>query len=134
MNDNSVQWPKILKAYYACSLITEEAELWHYELGEMNPKNAEICAAIKMARNDGLKPDEWKATVVDLRNWLKLYRRRQRALNGAQGNKSVLAGFVSEWKEKMARGCKEDDFKDAAWALRLPTREYNEVCRRVLGF
>lgn len=133
MNKKSPQWPQILSAYYGATLSTDEANLWHAEMSDMKPANADICEAIRMARNAGMKPDEWKATVTDLRRWLKIYRSEQEIKKERQEFDRELPKFIAKWKAEIKNGADPDSLFIALEQMRVPEREWPAVIEKIRG-
>lgn len=132
MNEPKINWPDLLECYYGVSLNDHQALVW---FGEMpGATNTDLCAAIRRAANEGAKPIEYRATVRDVIQWLKVYRAIEYKKRNKEAEAAKLNAFKDEWKEKLSRGCPEGDFISAVDGLiQYGVVERNDICREVLG-
>jgi hypothetical protein len=130
MNDSDIQWPDLLECYYGVTLNDRQAVVWFSEL--RNANNADLCAAIRLAGNEGTKPIEFRATVMDVSRWLGKYRAIQAQSRNKSESDARLALFKSEWIEKLGRGAKRDDFLASVDQLQYGVVQRNEICKEVL--
>jgi len=133
LTDPTPQWPKIMSAYYGTSLTADEAVLWHSEMADLNPKNSELCEAIRMARNAGLKPDEWRATVTDLHRWLVDYRYDEKIKKERAEFEQGLLEFIKKWRKKFNDGEDLDGLIVDLGRLCVPEHEWHAIIRRIRG-
>jgi DNA-binding NtrC family response regulator len=128
-----IQWADALEAFYGHQVSDKQVPVWEHYLREDNTNSKELVEVIEMAASESLKPEEWRVTVRDLRNWLKRYRAIQAQSRNASEAEKRKAAFIAEWKEKIKRGCPRDDLLAAVDQLTLPVTERNDICREVLG-
>ena len=135
---NDIEWHEILEAYYGVKLWDRMPAVWWNELGDLKASNEEIIEAIKMAAGENTKPVERKATVRDLRKWIKIYRASEGAEMASGDRRVIIDGIVASMREKRFAGAERGDIVDAidAEAKRSPwikTKVLNEIGRRVFG-
>ena len=128
-----IGWEDALEAMYGTQVSDKQVPVWEHYLREDNTNSAELVKAIELAANENPKPTEWRVTVRDLRFWLKGYRAIQARSRNAAESEQRRASFIAEWKEKLQRGAKRDDFLTVVDRLPYQVKERNEICRKVLG-
>ena len=129
---NEIGWEEALEAFYGAQISDRQVLVWEHYLKAENTNSAELLAAIEMAAGDGMKPAEWRVTVRDLRQWLKIYRAREFAARNAEASEARLEAFVSEWREKLKRGAPRDDMLAAAEGLPVKIVRKNDLIREIL--
>lgn len=128
-----MKWFQALEALYGVDLKDAQIDVWDEFLIEENASGDELCSAIRMAAKEGMRPVEWRVTVRDVIKWLKIYRARKHAESNKEERAEKIRSLISEWKEKISRGTKKDDFLSSLNEVRwLTTHDYNEICREVL--
>jgi len=113
---NEIGWEEALEAFYGAQISDRQVLVWEHYLKAENTNSAELLAAIEMAAGDGMKPAEWRVTVRDLRQWLKIYRAREAAKNRADDTERRRTCLISEWREKLKRGAKRDDMLEVIYS------------------
>lgn len=127
-----ISWDKALRALFGVKLDDGDLVAWEYYLKAEKTSSAELVPAIEMAAAENLKAEEWCYTVRDLCRWLKRYRAIQAKSRSAEEEEQRRAFFVSEWKEKMKRGARRDDFLASVDQLGYGVVVRNEICKEVL--
>lgn len=72
-----MEWDKLLLALYGVKLSDEEFEIWEELLSPEKPSGQELSGAITLASERGVKTRGYRATVPDVKAWLKAYRDKQ---------------------------------------------------------
>jgi len=133
----TIKWDQCLEAMYGHHVGEKQIAVWEHYLKAEKTNSGELVRAIEMAANEGIKAEEWRVTVRDLRKWLKIYRKREAANASSQGGKDRIAAFVSEWREKLDRGAEEDDCilstVSLCKELGLDICEENGITRRIFA-
>ena len=131
-----VEWADSLEAVWGTPLTDRQIGIWEHYLKKLETTGAETKLAIEQAA----KTDEvikFRATVRDVTRWIEDYRKSEAFKRIKEGSSSKKAMFVSEWKEKKARGAKQDDFLSALDLFcadnHIGIIEYNEMAREILG-
>lgn len=135
------QWPNALDGYWNLLLSDSQAAYWMEEIRESvkGATNTETHDAIKWAKLEGQKIEKYHPCITDVIHWVRDYRRIQKDKTSMKDRANFQKAFVSEWKEKLSRGAKRDDFicaLDAAanqWPFMKNHIVYNETARQVLG-
>ncbi len=127
----SIQWPDVLEAMFGTSLSERQIEVWEHYLLEAKATAKELKECIKLAAREG-STVKYRATVQDLRLWLKNYRTIEAANRNAAEAESRKASFVAEWKEKLKRGADRNDFMTVVDKLPFKITDRNDICREVL--
>ena len=127
-----IGWEDALEAMYGTQVSDKQVGVWEHYLREDSTNSAELVKAIDMAANEGIKPEEWRVTVRDLRKWLKIYRAQQNREKNREDNDARLVLFKSEWIDKLRRGAKRDDFLASSDQLGYGVVQRNEICKEVL--
>ncbi len=128
-----ITWTQALEDMYGHQLSDKQIPVWEHYLIDINATSAELVPAIEMAAGENIKPTEWRVTVRDLRNWVKLYRLRQKNNANSAQSKQRIEVFVAEGIEKLRRGGKRDDITDAAYALPFDICTQNEIINRIFS-
>ena len=126
-----ITWTEALEAMYGHQLNPAQAKVWEHYLREMNTSSAEIVPAIEMAASENIKPAEWRVTVRDIRNWVRIYRKRQRASADSDQNRSKVEAHIAESIGKLKRGVSKEDVYEVTYALPYDICKLNEIASRI---
>lgn len=127
-----ITWTQALEAMYGTQVSKEQIPVWEHYLKSEKTNSAELVPAIGLAAEEGIKPEEWRVTVRDLRKWLKIYRARECAKNRTDNAEARKAAIISEWREKLSRGAKRDDMLEVIDSQPWDVVSKNDVIKEIL--
>ena len=132
---NKITWSDALEAMYGTQISDRQIPVWDHYLKSEKATNDELVGAIELAANEGMKAAEWRVTVRDLRQWLKVYRARRHAEKNIEQNEAQLKSLIVDWREKMKRGASKDDAISAIDCLNgVSILRRNELIREILAY
>ena len=74
MKNKNLEWFDVIDAMYGVRLNDKQLEIWEHFLKPRGVKNEELCLIITEASRRKLKTRNYRATVADLIDWVKMSR------------------------------------------------------------
>ena len=135
MSTTEKKWHEALAALYATRLDVQEIKVWQDYLRKESLISAELIPAIEEAAEHGRKPLEWKVTVRDLLQWVRIHRAKKMRNAPRTDLPGWAINFIAESKAAIDSG-ESTEAEIEQQCMQLParsTKTINEISWQILG-